>query len=209
MQDFKLFIAPLVSVPSDVITAAGNRLKRYFDSICVAMNPRKFSHTTFKISPHAGEVRDKDLLVYITQASLTVNLFDKVFEPGVQHQLPGTPGGGTKKLPNGNVLSEVFWTGGLMSLKKERQGVALANLIFHEFAHNKHTSDKLALSKGEDPGGLFVHNECGGGILARALSTGLAANLDILSGNIRSMARVLDSANNQETCGLYNDDLGY
>lgn len=74
---------------------------------------------------------------------------------------------------------------------------------------NKHISDQLPLSRGELPNGLFVHNECGEGILARAITLGVAANLDILPKNVISMARVLDSANNQETCGLYNDDLGF
>src|SRR5258708_6208190 len=113
MQFFKLFISPQVDVPADVIDAAAIRLKGYFDQIALSTTPRKYSQATCKVSPHGGEVGDRDLLVYLTQASMTVSLYDKVFEPGVQHSLPGRPGGGTKKLPDGKVLSEVFWTGGL------------------------------------------------------------------------------------------------
>jgi hypothetical protein len=209
MDLFKLFIAPQVSVPADVLGAAGNRLKRYFDNIILATKPRKFSQTVVKLSPHSAEVGAKDLLIYVTQASLIVSLFDKVFEPGTQHQLAGTPGGGTKILPGGKVLSEVFWTGGLMNLQKDLQGIALANLMFHELAHNKHTSDPVALSNGEQPNGDYVHFSCGGGILQRGLTFGVAARLDINPTNIQHIARVLDSANPQETCGVFSDELGF
>jgi hypothetical protein len=72
----------------DVLNAAGQQLKGYFDRICLSMSPRKFLNSSFKLRPHAGEVGDKDLLVYITQASLIVSLFDQVYEPDVTHQYP-------------------------------------------------------------------------------------------------------------------------
>jgi hypothetical protein len=212
MQQFKVFLSPQVAVPDDVLQAMSARLKKYFDAICRTMSPRKFSDTVVKLSPHANEVGDVDLLGYITQASLIVTLFNSVFEPGIEHSLEGTPGGGTKKLPSGTVLSECFFTGGIMELKKaDAQGITLANLIFHEFAHNKHTSDPLALSKNEFPRGDFVHDEkaCGGGIFAKGLTFRRAANLDLTQDNIRAMARVLGSANKQETCGLFSDELGF
>ncbi len=79
------------------------------------MNPRKYSSSLFKVSPHGGDVGEKDLLVYVTQGSAILGLMDKVFDLDVQHQLPGGhAGGGTKKMmPDGRVLSEVYWTGGL------------------------------------------------------------------------------------------------
>jgi len=75
-----------------------------------------------------------DLVAYITQGSLIINLMDKVYELGVDHSnlLHGHAGGGTTKMPDGRVLSEVYWTGGLMAPKTsngDRRGVALANLI--------------------------------------------------------------------------------
>jgi hypothetical protein len=208
MPVLKLFLSPQVDVPDKVLDDAGRRLKRYFDTICLAMNPRQFSSATVKISPHSGEVGNSDLLVYLTQSSSILNLMDKVFEPGVQHQLPSAHGGGgTKMMPDGRVLSEVYWTGGLMSLKtstSDTRGIALANLIFHEWAHNKHSSDPLALSSGD-----FVHTSCGGGILMARLSYGVAARLDINSDNIHSMARVLGAANKQSISGLYSDEYGF
>jgi hypothetical protein len=114
-------------------------------------------------------------------------------------------------MPDGRVLSEVYWTGGLMSLKRsynDTRGVALANLIFHEWAHNKHTSDLLALSKGEINGD-YVHTYCGGGVLSARLSYGMAATLDISSENIRCMARVLGATNKQSISGLYSDEYGF
>jgi hypothetical protein len=212
MPIFKLFLSPQVAVPDEVLDDAGKRLKRYFDTICLAMNPRKFSGSTFKISPHSAEVAEGDLVVYITQSSSIINLLDKVFEPDVQHLLPSAHGGGgTKKMPDGRVLSEVYWTGGLMSLKRsnsDTRGVALANLIFHEWAHNEHASDALALSQGEITGD-FVHTSCGGGILAARLPYGAAARLDISADNIRSMARVLGAPNKQSISGLYSDEYGF
>ncbi len=211
MQTFKLFLSPQVSVPDDVLNAAGQQLKGYFDRICQSMSPRKFMHSTFKVSPHAGEVGEKDLLVYITQASLILSLFDKVYEPDVTHQYPsGHAGGGTKQMPDGRVLSEVFWTGALMALKtssSDRRAAALANLIFHEWAHNKHTSDPVALSRGG--AGEYVHFYCGDGILGRNISVGVAANGSPNQTNITSMARVLDASNPQSLSGLYSDELGY
>jgi|HubBroStandDraft_1064217.scaffolds.fasta_scaffold00964_15 hypothetical protein len=211
MQTFKLFLSPQVSVPDDVLNAAGQQLKGYFDRICMSMSPRKFLHSSFKVSPHAGEVGDKDLLVYITQASLILSLLDKVYEPDATHLYPpGHAGGGTKQMPDGRVLSEVFWTGELIALKTsthDRRAAALANLIFHEWVHNKHTSDPVALSKGGPT--EYVHFYCGNGILGGSIPVALAANGSPNQTNIISMARVLDASNPQSLAGLYSDDLGF
>src|SRR5690242_7437587 len=102
------------------------------------MSPQTFTTTVLKVSPHANEVGERDLLAYITTTSLIVTLYDKVFDPdNAPHSLPGTPGGATKLLPSGEVLSEVYWTGGFQTLPAAKRGPALANLIFHEFGHNK------------------------------------------------------------------------
>jgi hypothetical protein len=43
MPIFRPFLSPQVDVPDKVLDEAGKRLKRYFDAICRAMNPQKFS----------------------------------------------------------------------------------------------------------------------------------------------------------------------
>jgi hypothetical protein len=145
MQPFKLFLSPQVSVPNDVLQATGTRLKRYFDQICLNQNPRKYTNAIFKISPHAGEVGDRDLLAYITQASLAVTLLDKIYDPEHKSPRPGGQAGGvTVGFPDGQVLSEVYWTGTLVALQNsagDNRAKALANFIFHEWAHNKLNSD--------------------------------------------------------------------
>ena len=214
MQTFKLFLSPQVDVPDDVLQATGKRLKGYFDQICLQQRPRKFLNTTFKISPHSGEVSDSDLLAYITQGSSIINLMDKVFDPGVDHQslLTGHAGGLTATLPDRGVLSEVFWTGGVTALKtsaEDRRAVCLANLIFHEWVHNKHSSDPLAVSKGE-ANGDYVHFFCGGGMLQRGVSLGAMSRIDNPNAtNISAMARVLDAQNKQSIYGLYSDKYGF
>lgn len=212
MPPFKLFLSPQVSVPDDVMQAAGTRLKRYFDQICLNQNPRKYSNAIFKISPHAGEIGDRDLLVYITQTPLGVTLLDKVYDPERKGPRPGGHAGGvTIGFPDGRVLSEVYWTSALMALKTstvDNRAKALANFIFHEWAHNKLISDSVALSNGGT--NYYVHNSCGGGMLQTNISVGAMARFDHPTiGNISAMARVLDAQNKQSTAGLFNDDLGF
>ena len=211
MQTLKLFLSPQVDVPDIVLQAAGSRLKRYFDQICMNQKPRKFLNATFKIAPHSGEVGDVDLVAYITQNPMIVNEMDKVYDPGIQHHLPGGhAGGATTTMPDGRVLSEVFWTGGLAALKtsnSDTRAVALANLIFHEWAHHKHASDPVAQSKGGP--GDYVHFYCGGGVLGMGLSYGAAARMDMNPANMSAIARVLGAQNNRTITGLYNDDLGF
>ncbi|HYM77384.1 MAG TPA: hypothetical protein VE377_15525 [Candidatus Dormibacteraeota bacterium] len=212
MQPFKLFLSPQVSVPDDVLQDAGTRLKRYFDQICLSQNPRKYSVAIFKISPHAGEVGDHDLLAYITQGSLGVTLLDKVYDPEKKGPRPsGHDGGLTVGMPDGQVLSEVYWTGGVMELKTsiaDDRAKVLANLIFHEWAHNKHNSDSVALNNGGV--NYYVHNSCGGGMLQTGLTLRGYAKFDHpSSGNITAMARVLDAQNKQSVAGLYSDELGF
>lgn len=224
MDTFKFFISPLVNnpenntpdqnkLPDDVLQAAGNRLKRYFDGICAAMQPRVFSGSAFGLSPHFNQVGDADLLVYITFGSLIMGMYDKYYEPDQAphtRQSRGNPGGGTKKMPDGTVLSEVYWTGGLMGLRTSAlKGQALANLIFHEFGHNKHLADPTALQYGEDPGGSYVHDKCGGGIFGADLSHIMASKLDPKPGNTAAMARVLALKNPQFRFGLFMDECGF
>jgi len=211
MQTLKLFLSPQVAVPDDVLQSAGRRLKRYFDHICMNQKPRKFLNVTVKIAPHSGEVSDVDLVAYITQGSMIMSLMDKVYDPSGQTPRPGAHAGGlTTTMPDGRVLSEVFWTGGFTALKNstsDLRGDALGNLIFHEWAHNKHASDPVAQSNGGP--GPYVHFQCGGGVLGPGISIGGAARSDMSPANMTAMARVIGAQNKQSIAGLYNDDLGY
>jgi hypothetical protein len=216
MQSIRLFLSPQVDVPDDVLKAAGQRLTHYFNQICMAQATRTVLNATYKIAPHAGEVGNGDLLVYVTQSSVILNLLDRAIEPGVQHALPGHPGGATTKLPDGRIVSEVYWSGTLQHLRNsntDSRAVALSNLIFHEWAHNKHSFDPLALSKGEDDPrvpGQFVHFYCGYGVLQSSNPLGAMANPNFVnSDNIKAMARVLDAQNKQCVDGLYSDVLGF
>jgi hypothetical protein len=90
----------------------------------------------------------------------------------------------------------------------DNRAKALANFIFHEWAHNKLTSDSVALTNGGV--NYYVHNSCGGGMLQTNISVGAMASFDHPTiGNIGAMVRVLDAQNKQATAGLFNDDLGY
>ena len=202
MTVFKFYLSAQVDVPNAVLQKAGQRLTGYFNRVCQSMTPRKFTHALFKLNPHSGELGSKDLLCYITQSSMILRMF-----PDAQRS--GRGGGGTVETPHG-LLSEVFWTGGLRGVGSvDRQGIALANLAFHEFAHNKYLSDRLAIQNGEKSGGVFVHSSCGMGILTGGISYGFAATADANSDNVKAMARVLDNENKQYPFGLFSDETGY
>ena len=207
MPPFKVFLAPMVDVEAQALSDAASLLKSYYDRIIRATSLQTFSTTVVKVSPHANEVGERDLLAYITIESLILLYYDRIYEPDVKHSLPGTPGGGTKLLPNGEVLSEVFWTGGFQSLPAAKRGTALANLIFHEFGHNKLQGDPVAAAQGSPD--IFLHTSCGQGPFMDRMTIGLASNLTITPGNIKSMARVLNAANKQARFGLYSDELGF
>jgi hypothetical protein len=208
MPILKLFLkAQTDKVPDDVLQGAGKELKGYFDQILNQQPVRTFTNVTFKINPTAGEVGDKDLLVYITDgSSFIIKEMDRL-DTSTTHQLPpGNPGGGTIRMPDGGVCSEVYWTGGLMALKtstQDQRAHALCNFIFHEWAHNKYLSDADALSKNEAQGD-YVHNYCGQFVLQFGLSYGLAGNpnMTIKQPNIAAMLKVLGNSNKQYTAGL-------
>lgn len=208
MPVFKLFLKALTDkVPDDVLQNAGKQLKSYFDRILVRQTTPAFTGVTFKVGPNPGEVGEKDLLVYITDgSSFIVKELDRLESSTSPHQYPpGSAGGGTIKMPGASgVCSEVMWTGGLIHLKtstQDKRAFALANLVFHEWAHNKYLSDADALSKNE-ANGDFVHLYCGGGVLQAGMSYGQAAAWDINPANIAAMVKVLGNSNKQYTAGL-------
>jgi len=206
MPPVRLFLkAQTNKVPDDVLQAAGKQLRSYFERILATQTSRNFSNATFKVGPNAGEVGDKDLLVYITDGgSFIVKEMDRL-DTSTTHQLPpGSPGGGTVRMPDGGVCSEVYWTGGLIHLQTatyDKRAAALANLIFHEWAHNKYLSDANAMSKNE-ANGDYVHAYCGNGVLRAGMTYVQAANWDINPANIAAMVKVLANSNKQYTSGL-------
>lgn len=206
MAVFKLFLKALTDkVPDDVLQATGRQLKSYFDRILMAQPTRTFTGVTFKVGPNAGEIGDKDLLGYISGGDSFIIKEMNRLDPSIPHQLPpGSAGGGTTVMPGGGVCSEVFWTGGLIHLKtstQDKRAHALANLVFHEWAHNKYLSDPDAMSKNE-ANGDYVHVYCGNGVLQSGMSYGQAANWDINQANIAAMAKVLGNSSKQYTAGL-------
>jgi len=202
MPTIKLFIKALTTkVPGDVVQAAGMKLQEYFVSIYKMQSPGSSPNVPFKANPSVGEVGDRDLLAYITDGrSYIIQEMDRL-DPGPPHELPsGHAGGGTKKMPNGQILSEAAWTGGLATSGVGRaQG--LANLIFHEWVHNKYANDARAFGLGEVTGN-YVHTQCGGGVLAAGISYYAAARATINDDNRAAMLRVIDQANRQYTAGL-------
>jgi len=202
MPTLKLFLkARTDKVPDDVLHSAGMKLREYFVSIYRKQSPGSSPDVLFKVNPSPGEIGEKDLLVYITEGnSYIIHELDRL-DPGPAHELPpGHNGGGTKKMPNGEVLSEVPWTGGL-AFSGVGRAQALANLIFHEWVHNKYANDARALGMGE-VNGAYVHTQCGGGVLAAELSYFTAARSTINEDNRAAMLRVIDRANKQYTAGL-------
>jgi hypothetical protein len=89
------------------------------------------------------------------------------------------------------------------------KGTALANLIFHEWGHNKLSSDPTAAAGGETAGGQYLHSSCGGGVFGAALTVGVATKLDLFPENVTAMARVLGAANKQYLLGLFSDKWGF
>jgi hypothetical protein len=206
MAIFKLFLkAQTDKIPDDVLQGAGKQLRSYFDRILNQQLARTFTNSTFKVGPSAGEISDKDLLVYITDGSSFILKEMDRLDSSTTHQLPpGSPGGGTMRMPDGGVCSEIYWTGGLMQLKtstQDKRASALANLVFHEWVHNKYLSDADALNKGE-ANGDYVHTYCGNGVLQAGMSYRQAASWDINQANITAMLKVLGNSNKQYMAGL-------
>ena len=192
MPSIKLFIKTQANVPDLVLQAAGAKLREYFLSIYSRQGSSSPANVVLRANPSVGDVGDGDLLVYITNgSSYILREMDKL-EPGPPHELPpGHPaGGGTKKMPGGSVLSEVAWTGGLATSGHGLVAQGLANLIFHEWVHNKYANDTRALGLGEI-NGAYVHTQCGGGILAAELTYYNAARSTINDDNKAAMLRVI------------------
>jgi hypothetical protein len=189
MTTFNFYIVSLTETDAKVVNLAAIRLKSYFDRIIQKMNPQIFNGSKFGATPVAKGVTDLDLLVYVVTSSIILAV-----DPT---QTIHSPGGATAIFADGTTLSEVYWP----FIKKQKDGakhIALANLAFHEFAHNKYGGPA------DD-----VHVNGGGGILGRpvmpAAISGSHPNLD----NETFMASILDRHVQQSTCGLYSEELGY
>lgn len=201
MSTPKLFLKSRANVPDDVLQAAGMKLREYFVSIYVKQGSSPIPNVIVRVNPAVGEVADGDLLVYITDGnSYILQEMDKL-DPRPPHELPGHSGiGYTKKMPNLQILSEVAWTGGL-AMSGHGRAQALANLIFHEWVHNKYANDTRALGFGEITGN-YVHSQCGGGILAAQVTYYNVARSTVNEENKAAMLRVVNAPNKQYTAGL-------
>jgi hypothetical protein len=189
MAIFKFYIVPLTETDANVVNAAALRLKSYFDRIIRQMNPKIFTSSQFGITPAAVSVTDLDLLVYV----VTTSIITAVDPSKTIH----SAGGATATFADGSMLSEVYWP----YVKKQKDGakhIALANLAFHEFAHNKY-----------DGTGNDAHVDGGGGILGMpvmpAAISGSTPNRD----NEAFMASNLNRHVRQSTCGLYSEEAGF
>lgn len=191
MAVFKFHITTDVDIDSKVLQFAAVRLKGYFDRICKRMNPKAFSHSSFSLSPNAGDVGDKDLLVHVVQQSKILKI-----DPNASIH---SKGGATALLSSGLVLSEVYW-GFVKNNVKDRgtQGIALANLAMHEFAHNKHMGT-----------GVDIHVSCGGGLFGLPVMPAMIWGGDLGRDNEICMAKVLDRVVRQYKFDLYDEELGF
>ena len=145
-------------------------------------------------------VGDMDLLVYIV-ANRKNTLMPTV---------PATPeaAGRTQPFPNG-VLSEVFASramddgklfgliGGLFA-NHPRQGIALANLAFHELAHNKWWGLPEAERKKYNVANRSEDTHLVGGVMGTGLNQGFE-NLDITPENVNLMATMIQYSVKQFT----------
>jgi hypothetical protein len=191
MAIFKFHLKPVVSVDAKILQMGANRLKNYFDRVCKKI-PQQFSGSSFTVNPNAGDIGPSDLLVYIVKDSLI-----REIDPNASFN--GDPGGATALLAGGAVLSEVYWSLVTQRVgyvdeahpKDLRQGISIANLAIHEFAHNKHTGTNVN-----------VHVDCGLGILAANQSIGAIAGGDLNDENIEALAKVLGRSVPQYTAAL-------
>lgn len=108
-----------------------------------------------------------------------------------------SPGGATATFADRSTLSEVYWP----YVKKQKDGakhIALANLAFHEFAHNKY-----------DGTGQDAHLDGGGGILGKPVMPAAISGSSPNGDNEKFMASILSRQVPQSMCGLYSEELGY
>jgi hypothetical protein len=189
MATFNFYIVSLTQTDAKVVNLAGIRLKSYFDRIIPKMKRQIFNGSKFGNAPVAGGVTDLDLLVYVVTGSLIV----AVDPTATIH----SPGGATATFADGTTLSEVYWP----YINKQKDGakhIALANLAFHEFAHNKY-----------GPPADEVHINGGGGILGNPVMPAAISGSQPNPDNETFMASILDRHVQQSKCGLFSDELGF
>jgi hypothetical protein len=147
------------------------------------------------LMPQASNVKDDDLLVYVVSRNSSFTSIVAHRNAAMWASNP-TRSGLTSVLPRDNnaIVSEVYW--------EKVQGDPdmphlLANLIFHEFMHNK-------LDAVEHQGEDFVHLRGGGGL---AVPGGLSAADRPNDANNRLMAQVVGRRHLQYTDYLKASDI--
>lgn len=166
-------------------------LQEYFRPIAAMANAPTVATV---LMPQPSNVNPEDLLVYVVSRSSSFTSLiahkSNLWTNNPNH------GGSTLALTNENnaIISEVYWD--------RIQGNPdaphlLANIIFHEFMHNK-------LDAIEHPGVDWVHNQCGGGLAKR---DHIAAADRPNQVNIARMAAALGTRHLQYTGYLKASDI--
>lgn len=150
------------------------------------------------LMPRAEDVKDADLLVYVLRNGNSFNSIIANLTPSTWAPDPTRGGLTTDVAGQGSVsiVSEVYWD------RVQGDSAApklLANLIFHEFMHNK-----LDVVEHHAPGEEFVHNSGGGGL---AVGTRIRSNMSPSKTNTDLMAAAIRRKHPQHTGHLRVSDI--
>lgn len=195
MAILKVYVKSLVKSEEgfdEALNYCKGKLQNYFTNCVRHTNNRLFSAAEVSLTPHSRGITDLDLLVYIVASR------DSTVMPGVVASPDAA--GRTYSFPDG-VISEIFANramndGKLLGMiggpfaNRTRQGIALANLAFHELAHNKwfgFPDEEKARFRVDDPENK---THAVGGVMGTGLNNGFG-NLNITPQNINVMAAML------------------
>jgi hypothetical protein len=168
-------------------------LQDYFRDI-IRLN-RSFDEVQSWLMPTAEFVKPADLLVYIVSTGNSFNSIVARKRPDVWTPNPQRSGLTVDIGQNAvSIVSEVYWDRVAGDRDQPR---LLANLIFHEFMHNK-------LDAVEHSGTDFVHRQGGGGL---AVATPLSSDMRPNQVNNQLMAAALGRNHPQHTGDLRRSDI--
>ena len=175
-------------------------LKGYLTQILSAAGLVASYQAQVGLDPNDDQVGDKDVLVYITTASLA-----REFAARKSYTLSGgSPDGMTAPFSEG-ALSEIF----IPSIKRHgnddtQRGKVLANLAIHEIAHNKCCADPSVANQDD-----YVHQNGGGGLLGKPIMPALLRSGSLNRDNISFMASRIGRQVPQFTFYLFSTRLGF
>ncbi|MFL5342325.1 MAG: hypothetical protein ACJ8F7_19430 [Gemmataceae bacterium] len=164
----------------------GNHLVEYFNAAC-DLSP-EFDKADFSWEPDANKIEDYELLVYVLQSS-NASIVKSLTKD------PLGPGGSTFPTTDKGVASEIYLGPSEGDADFAR---LIANLIFHEFLHNKLD----AFAPPAHPVLQDVHTQGGAGLAVESLK-----NSDRPTPrNLQLMASNLGKKHSQYTGDLYRPD---